>query len=109
MRILERFGENRLEFVAKLKIIKILRMIPIGQGNVRNLPAKICAFGPKMKKNLKNFKKIILSFFDQNLYGKLTFSQIFTKYFLEFYILSESIYPWNIISVFYNNFSDFEE
>ena len=54
---------------------------------------------------LKNFKKI-LRFFDQNLYGKLTFFTIFSKYFLDFCIHSESIYLWKIRADFYNNSSD---
>ena len=35
------------------------------------------------------------------------FSQFFTKYFLDFCLLSESIYLWKITPDFYNNFSDF--
>ena len=81
-------------------------MISIGQIEVSNLPAKPCGFGPKMKRNLKTFKKI-LRFFDQNLYGKLTFSQFYTKYLLDFWLLSESIDLWKITPDFYNNFSDF--
>ena len=46
-------------------------------GKRKKSAAKPSAFGPKMKRILKNFKKI-LRFFDQNLYGKLTFSQFFT-------------------------------
>ena len=72
MKILEKFGENRLKFVEKLKIVNIWRMISIGQVKCRNLPAKFWAFGPNMKKILQLFKKI-LRFFDQNYYGKLTF------------------------------------
>ena len=48
-----------------------------------------------------------LRFFDQSLYGKLTFFTIFTKYFVDFCLLSESIYLWKITPDFYNNFSDF--
>ena len=47
-------------------------MISIGQVKLSKVPAKLVAFGPKMKRILKSFKKI-LRFFDQNLYGKLTF------------------------------------
>ena len=47
-------------------------MISIAQVKLSNLPAKPCAFGPTMKRILKIFKKIV-RFFDQNLYGKLTF------------------------------------
>ena len=47
------------------------------QLKLSNLPAKRCGFGPKMKRILKIFKKI-LRFFDQNLYGKLTF---FTSFY----------------------------
>ena len=49
-------------------------MISIGKLNQSNLPAKPCAFGPKRRNFFKNFKKS-LRFFDQTLYGKLTFSQ----------------------------------
>ena len=35
------------------------------------------------------------------------FSQFFTKYFLEFCLLSESVYLSKIPPEFYNNFSDF--
>ena len=48
-----------------------------------------------------------LRFFDQNLYGKLTFFTIFTKYFLDCSLRSESIDLWKITPDFYNNFSDF--
>ena len=51
-------------------------MISIAPVKLSNMPAKPCAFGPKMKRILKIFKKI-LRFFDQNLYGKLTFFTIF--------------------------------
>ena len=58
-------------------------MISIGHVKLSKIPAKLGTFGPKMKRILKNSKKI-LRFFDQNLYGKLTFFTIFTKYFLDF-------------------------
>ena len=35
------------------------------------------------------------------------FSQFFTKYFLDFWLRSESIDLWKITPDFYNNFSDF--
>ena len=101
------FGENRLAFGEKCKIIKIWGMITIGQVQVLNRPAKTCAFRQKVKKTLKNFKKI-LRFFDQNLAGKLNFFTFFTKYFFDFWLLSQSIYLWKIKPDFYNNFSDFE-
>ena len=81
-------------------------MISIGQLKVSNLPPELCAFGPKMKRIFKNFKKI-LRFFDQNIYGKLTLFTFFTKYFLDFCLRSESIDLWKIKPDFYNNFSDF--
>ena len=49
-------------------------MIPIQHVKLSNMPAKHCAFGPKMNRFLKNSKKI-LRFIDQNHYGKLSFSQ----------------------------------
>ena len=51
-------------------------MFSIGQVKLSKMPAKPCAFGPKMKRILKIFKKI-LRFFDRNLYGKLTIFTIF--------------------------------
>ena len=51
-----------------------------GASKISYLCAKFCAIEPKMKKILKK----ILRFFDQNLYGKLTFFTFFTKYFLDF-------------------------
>ena len=62
---------------------------------VRNRRAEFCAFRPNMKKILKNFKKILIVF-HQNPYEKLTFSEFFPNYFLEFCLLSESIYPLKI-------------
>ena len=58
MKILEIFGENQLEFLEKFKMIKISRIISIGQGKIRICPAKRCAFGPRMNKILKNFKQL---------------------------------------------------
>ena len=77
MQILENFRENRLKFVEKFKIIKSWRINSIEHGELRFLGANICAFDPKVKKTLKFFKKI-LRFFNQNLYGKLTF---FTNFY----------------------------
>ena len=106
MKILEILGENRLDFIEKCKIIEIWWMISIGQVKLSKEPSKPGAFGAKMKRILKIFKKI-LRFFDQNLYGKLTFFTIFTKYFLNFWLRSESIDLWKTTLDFYNNFSDF--
>ena len=46
MKILEIFGENRLKFVSKCKIIKSCRMISIGQVKLSYLSGKLCAVGP---------------------------------------------------------------
>ena len=35
-------------------------MIPIAQVKLSNGPAKLCAFGPKIKRILKIFKKILI-------------------------------------------------
>ena len=83
MKIVEIFGENRLEFIEKCKSIEIWWMISIGQVNPSNLPSKLCAFRPKMKRFSKIFKKI-LRFFDQNPYGKLTYFTILDIIFLGF-------------------------
>ena len=59
-------------------------MISIGQGKLRILCAKLCAFGSKTKKILQVFNKL-LRFFDQNLDGKLTFT-----FLLNIYLISDS-------------------
>ena len=81
MIIRETFEENRLKLVEKWKIISIWWMFSIGQGKLRNLLARFCAFRPKMKKILNNLEKI-LRFFDQNSDGKLIFFTIFYLIFL---------------------------
>ncbi|KAF0157043.1 MAG: hypothetical protein FD188_2838 [Ignavibacteria bacterium] len=45
---------------------------------VTKVPAEFLAVEPRMKKTFKSFMKI-LGFFDQNLDGKLTLSQIFAS------------------------------
>ena len=47
--------------------------------------------GPKVKKICEDFKKT-MRFFEQNLSGKLIFSIDFTKYFVDFCLISETIY-----------------
>ena len=73
-------------------------MLSIVQGKLRNLPAEFCAFWPKMK---KIFKKIEVNLMENWLFHN------FTKYLLDLWLLSESIYPWKITPDFYKNFSDF--
>ena len=97
------FWENRLEFIERSKIIEIWWIILLGQVKISNLPAKPCAFGPKVKRILKNFKKILIKISMENW----LFSQFFTKYFLDFWLHSETIDLWKITPDFYNNFSDF--
>ena len=61
-------------------------------------------------KNEENFEKISRKFWDfwsKSLWKNWLFSQFFTKYFLDFWLRSESIDLWKIIPDFYNNFSDF--
>ena len=106
MKIVEIFGENRLEFIEKSKIIEIWWMISIVDVNVSKLPAKPCAFGPRMKRNLKIFKKILRFFWTKPLW-KIEFFTIFTKYFLDFWLRSENIDLLMITPDFYNNFSGF--
>ena len=53
------------------------------EGKTKQHACRILRVWTKMKNILKDFKKI-LRFFDQNLYGKLSFSEFFPKYFLEF-------------------------
>ena len=47
-------------------------MISIAQEKPSNLPAKLCAFGPKMKRILNNLKKI-LRFFDKKALWKIDY------------------------------------
>ena len=103
MKIIENFGENRLEFVEKWK--KSFNNCFHPTCKSKKGPCKVLLAWIKNEENFEIFKKI-LRFFDQNLYGNLTFLTIrfFTTYFLEFYILSESIlHPWKITSVFYTS------
>ena len=77
-------------------------------GKTKQPATKLFAFGPKMTRIEKIFKKI-LRFFDQNLYVKLTF---FTVSLLNISWISDSapkvyIDLWKITTDFYNNFSDF--
>ena len=58
-------------------------------------------------KKLRKILKIFLIFFDQNLYGKLTFFTFFTKYFLDFWLLSENIYLLKITPDLYKKNFDF--
>ena len=55
-------------------------------------------------KNEVNFEKFQENF--KMFWSKSLFT-IFTRYFLDFLLLSESIYLWKIRPDFYNNFSDF--
>ena len=60
-------------------------------------------------KNEENFEKIsrkLVDFSSKSLW-KIDFFTFFTKYFLDFWLLSKSIYLWKITPDFYNNFSDF--
>ena len=54
-------------------------------------PSRTLRVWTKNEENLKFWKKS-LRYFDQNLYWKLTFFTFFTKFFLDFCLLSESIY-----------------
>ena len=67
------FWRKSTEICRKMKDHQNLKNDFDRAGKLRNLRAKLSAFRPKMKKMLKFFQKI-LTFFDQNLYGKLTFS-----------------------------------
>ena len=83
MKIHEIFWENRLKFEEQYKIIKNWGMISIGQVKLSNFPAKFCAFGPKMKKILKKFKKMF-RFLIKISMEKWLFSQFFNYIFLGF-------------------------
>ena len=54
---LKNFGESRLYFVEKFKLIKIWWIISIGHRNLRKVLTKFCEFGPKMMKKIQeNFE-----------------------------------------------------
>ena len=57
-------------------------------------------------KNEENFQENFEIFLSKSLW-KIDFFTFFTKCFLDFWLLPESIYLWKIISDFYINFSDF--
>ena len=103
MKILHNFGGNRPEFVERLKIINFSHIISTEHGKIRKGHPKICRFGPKLKKNLKIFKKI-LRFFDQPLWKIDFLKQIFLNISGLSAFFSESIYLCKIIPFFYNIF-----
>ena len=76
MKILEIFEENRLKFVEKMKDHRHLKKDFHWAGKVKKAAGKILRVWTKNEENFDNF--------DQNLYGELTFSTFFTKYFLDF-------------------------
>ena len=60
-----------------------------------NLPAKPCAFGPKRREFWK-FSRKFRDFLIKISMENWLFSQFFTKYFLDFWLRSESIDLWKI-------------
>ena len=105
MKTLEIVGESRLEFVEKWKLINSWRMISIIQGKLRKLLQNFARLDQKLRKFRKIWRKCWNFLIKISMENWLFFT-IFTKYFLEFCLLSESIYPWKITPDFYN-FSDF--
>ena len=103
MKIFEIFGKTRQDFVDKLKIINIWRIISIGQGKLRKLRANLCAYGPKVKKQLWKFSRKFCDFLIKISIENWLFSQFLLK--ISWSSAFSPNYPWKIISVFYNNFS----
>ena len=62
MKILDIFGEIRVQGGETGKTIKIYGMISIGEGKLMIGKAGPCAGGTKMKETLKNSKKILRIF-----------------------------------------------
>ena len=91
------FWRISTDICRKCQLVKSWWMISMEQIKLSYLRARFCAFGPKTKK--------VLRFFDQNLW-KFDFFTFLTKYFLDFWLLSKSIYLWKITPDFSNNFSD---
>ena len=76
-------------------------------GNTKQAACKSLRVSTKNEENFENSIEKFGDFSIKNLYGKVTFSQFLTKYFLDFWLRSESIYIWKIRPDFYNNFPDF--
>ena len=66
-------------------LIKIWGRISTWQLNLSNLPEKACAFGPKMKRILKGFKKSLRYLIKISIENG-PFPQFFSKYFLDFWL-----------------------
>ena len=77
MKILDIFWRKSTGFYSKMQDHRDLMNDFDWAGKTKQPATKLFAFGPKMTRIEKIFKKI-LRFFDQNLYGKLTFFTIFT-------------------------------
>ena len=80
---LKNFGENRLYFVEKFKLIKIWWIISIGHRNLRKVLTIFCEFGPKMKKKIQEKFEI---FWSKSLW-KIDF---FHNFLLHIYWISAS-------------------
>ena len=106
MKIVEIFGENRLEFIEKSKIIEIWWMISIGQVKLRKVPQYLARFDQKWRE-FRKFSRKLWDFLIKISMENWLFSQFFTKYFLDSWLRSESIDLWKITPDFYNNFSGF--
>ena len=74
MEILEIFRENRLEFIEKMEDHQDLMNDFDWAGKIKHPACKILRAWSKSEDNFENFQEI-LRYFDQNLYGKWTFSQ----------------------------------
>ena len=75
-------------------------------GKNKQPPCKSLSVWTKSEEKLEKFRENFEIFCSKSLW-KIAFFTIFTKYFLDFCLLTESIYLWKITPDFYNNFSDF--
>ena len=102
-KILEIFGENRRNFVEHCELIVIWGMISIGKVKISNMPAKSARLDQKWRK-IRNFIEI---FWSKSRWKIDIFSQLLTKYFLEFWLLSESIIALEEMTRFLQQFFRF--
>ena len=104
MKIIDIFGENRVKFVEKWKIINIWRMLSVWQGKLRKLRAKFFAFWQKWR-NFENVKEKYEIFWSKYLWKSDFFTFLLNISWISDF--SERIYLWKIRQDLYSNFFRF--
>ena len=77
-------------------------------GKIKQAACKTLRVWIKNEENFEKFQENFEIFWSKSLW-KINFFTFVTKYFLDFWLPSESIDLWKITPDFYNNFSDFGE